>query len=244
MKTLKKMGLAAMLSLLIGTVSEAEAKKYEFSVKAGINIGGTSPMGLPAEIRGINSYNPTLSFSLEGSVKRELTEKWGVMTGIRLETRAMETDAQVKNYRIRLLNDGRYIEGIFTGDVETKVKNDYVTIPILAVYDISKRGDLKFGGFLSFLTRGDFSGTARNGYIREGTPLSQKMNVDATYDFSDDIKKFNAGLELGAEFVAYKHLSVYGDLTWSLTPLFPGDFTAISFKMYNVYMNLGFAYVF
>ena len=51
MKTLKKMGLAAMLSLLIGTVSEAEAKKYEFSVKAGINIGGTSPMGLPAEIR-------------------------------------------------------------------------------------------------------------------------------------------------------------------------------------------------
>ena len=55
MKTLKKMGLAAMLSLLIGTVSEAEAKKYEFSVKAGINIGGTSPMGLPAEIRGINS---------------------------------------------------------------------------------------------------------------------------------------------------------------------------------------------
>ena len=161
-----------------------------------------------------------------------------------IETRAMETDAQVKNYRIRLLNDGRYIEGIFTGDVETKVKNDYVTIPILAVYDISKRWDLKFGGFLSFLTRGDFSGTARNGYIREGTPLSQKMNVDATYDFSDDIKKFNAGLEFGAEFVAYKHLSVYGDLTWSLTPLFPGDFTAISFKMYNVYMNLGFAYVF
>ena len=49
---------------------------------------------------------------------------------------------------------------------------------------------------------------------------------------------------LSLEFVAYKHLSVYGDLTWSLTPLFPGDFTAISFKMYNVYMNLGFAYVF
>ncbi|WP_455497179.1 porin family protein [Coprobacter sp.] len=244
MKKLNKIGLVALMLLSVLVIPEAGAKMYEFSVKAGINIGGTSPMGLPAEIRSINSYNPTLSFSLEGSVKRELTQKWGIMTGIRLETRAMETDAQVKNYQIRLLNDGKYIEGIFTGDVVTKVKNDYVTVPILAVYDISKRWDLKFGGFLSFLTRGDFSGTARNGYIREGNPLSQKLNVDATYDFSDDIRKFNAGLELGAEFVAYKHLSVYGDLTWSLTPIFPGDFTAISFKMYNVYMNLGFAYVF
>lgn len=36
-----------------------KAKVYEFSVKAGFNIGGTSPMGLPAEIRQINSFSPT-----------------------------------------------------------------------------------------------------------------------------------------------------------------------------------------
>jgi hypothetical protein len=70
---------------------------------------------------------------------------------------------------------------------------------------------LKFGGFLSILTRGDFSGTARNGYIREGNPLSQKMNVDATYDFSEDIKKFNAGLELGAKFVENNTKAKNGD---------------------------------
>lgn len=42
MKKLKRIGWAAILSLLIGTVSEAEAKKYEFSVKAGLNIGGAA----------------------------------------------------------------------------------------------------------------------------------------------------------------------------------------------------------
>lgn len=32
----------------------------EYTVKAGINIGGTAPVPLPREIRAIDSYRPTL----------------------------------------------------------------------------------------------------------------------------------------------------------------------------------------
>ena len=40
------------------------SKVYEFSVKAGFNIGGTSPMGLPAEIRQNQLLRPN-TFTLD-----------------------------------------------------------------------------------------------------------------------------------------------------------------------------------
>ena len=51
----------------------------EYRLKAGFNIGGTSPLPLPAEIRKINSYNPTTTFSIEGDVVKTF-DKWGIST--------------------------------------------------------------------------------------------------------------------------------------------------------------------
>ena len=42
----------------------------EYEVKAGFNIGGTSPLPLPVEIREITSYNPTLAVAIEGNVTK------------------------------------------------------------------------------------------------------------------------------------------------------------------------------
>ena len=67
MKTIKSIYLIVFL-LVAGTVF-AENKKpgalvrstlkgLEYRIKAGVNIGGTSPLPLPAEIREINSYRP------------------------------------------------------------------------------------------------------------------------------------------------------------------------------------------
>ena len=79
----------------------------------------------------------------------------------------------------------------------------------------------------------------------DGSPIGPKVHVDdATYDFSSDLRKFQWGLDLGGEWRAYKHLSVYADLTWGLNAIFPDDFKSITFKMYNVYLNFGFGYVF
>ena len=44
-------------------------KGIEYTVKAGINIGGTAPVPLPREIRAIDSYRPTLCVSIEGDIK-------------------------------------------------------------------------------------------------------------------------------------------------------------------------------
>ena len=220
----------------------------EYRIKAGFNIGGTSPIPLPAEIRQLESYKPGMQIAIEGNVIKWFDKKWGALMGVRLENKGMRTDARVKNYHLVMdSKDNGHLEGAWTGGVKTKVKNAYVTVPIQGIYKVSPRWDLKLGPYLSFLTSKDFSGSAYDGYIREGDPTGDKVvvkNEEATYDFSNDLRKFQWGLDAGAEWRAYKHLSVYADLTWGLNSIFPDDFKSISFKMYNVYLNFGFGYIF
>ena len=233
-----------------GTSICSTLKGLEYRIKAGFNIGGTSPLPLPAEIRKINSYRPGMQIAIEGNVIKWFDgTKWGGLFGVRFENKGMKTDAQVKNYHMVMdsydpVNPG-HMEGAWTGYVKTNVKNSYVTLPFQAIYKVSKRWDIKFGPYISFLTNGDFSGTAYDGYIREGDPTGEKAEVsEATYDFSNDLRTFQWGLDAGGEWRAYKHLSVYADLTWGLNSIFKKDFESISFNMYNVYLNFGFGYVF
>ena len=221
------------------------ADRYVFAAIAGFNLGGTAPMGLPAEIRSLNSFKPTFSFTIAGTAQYNFNNKWGLQSGVKFDIKGMQTDASVKNYQLVVSMDGSTIEGVFTGDVTTKVHNSYITIPLLAVYNISPRWDIKFGGYASFMVNGEFSGTAKNGYMRDGSPIGPRVDgVDAVYDFSEDMRKVDAGVQVGVDFIPYKHLLISGDLTWGCLPLFKSDFTAMSFNMYNVYFNIGFGYVF
>lgn len=220
-------------------------QNYEFRLRAGFNIGGSAPLDFPAQIREIRSYNPTMAFSIEGNITRNINARWGIQTGLRFETKGMKTDARVRNYMMRLSQGGQIVQGLFTGQVITKVKDEYLTIPLMMVYNLGKRWDLKFGGYASFLLNGSFSGIAYDGYIRDGKPTNPKMEIsEAPYDFSDELKKFDVGLAFGADYMVYKRFSVYADLMWGFNSLFPDTFTAISFNMYNIYLNMGFSYLF
>ena len=77
----------AVALLCIGGVSAQSFKKFEYRVKAGFNIGGTTPLPLPAEIRKLKEYSPTLAFAIEGNVVRNLTAKWALISGLRFETK-------------------------------------------------------------------------------------------------------------------------------------------------------------
>ena len=115
----------------------------------------------------------------------------------------------------------------------------------MAMRQVSPRWELKLGFFFSYLLRGGFSGNAYDGYIRDGDPTGTKIGVEsATYNFDNNIRRFNWGGEFGAEWMAYRHLSVYGELTWAANSIFKKGFKSIGFNMYNVYLNIGFGYVF
>ena len=227
----------------------AAARGVEYSVKAGFNIGGTAPLPLPKEIRSIDSYSPQLAFFIEGNVTKWINSQWGIQTGVRLETKGMTTKAQVKNYSMELIVSGEPpMIGRWTGGVKTEVNNTYLTVPLLATYKLTPRWKLQGGFFLSYLTDGDFSGDVYKGYLRENDPTGNKIEFKdddkAVYDFSDDLRKFQWGGQLGAEWKALKHFTVNTNLTWGFNDIFKKDFKTITFAMYPIYLNIGFGYVF
>lgn len=233
------------------TLMNAALHGWEYEIRAGISIGGTAPLPLPEEIRSIDAYNPTLALIIEGNAIKWLgkEKKWGVITDLRMETKNMITKATVKNYGMEIIgNDGNRLKGNWTGGVKTKVRNSYLTVPVLAAYKLSPRWRAKLGAYVSYMMDGEFSGHVYEGYLREGDPTGEKVNFTdgaiATYDFTGDLRKFAWGLQAGADWRAFKHLNVFADLTWGMNDIFKKDFNTITFAMYPIYLNVGFGYAF
>lgn len=226
----------------------AALKGWHVRLGAGVNIGGTSPLPMPREIRSIKSYKPGLNIALEGNVHKQIGKTpWGIAIGLCLETKGMDTDASVKNYHMEAVNadgSGRVV-GAWTGKVKTSVDNNYLTFPVLATYAIGQRWEVAAGPYFSWMMDGSFTGEAYDGYIRDQNPTGEKAEVArATYDFSNDLRRFNWGLQLGGEFRAYKHLAVSATLKWGFNGIFPSDFESVTFTLYPIYATVGFAYVF
>lgn len=225
----------------------AALKGWHVRIGAGFNIGGTSPLPLPVEIRSIDKYQPTLCLSFEGAAEKHFNKHWGAQVGIRFENRGMKTDATVKNYHMEAVNTegtGR-INGAWTGHVKTEVNNNYLTFPILATYSFNDRWMVKAGPYLSWMFSGEFTGEAYDGYIRDQVPTGEKAEVSrATYDFSSDLRRFHWGIQAGGEFKAYKHLSVSANLQWGLNGIFPSDFESVTFALYPIYATIGINYLF
>jgi len=222
---------------------------WEYGIKAGFNIGGTSPLPLPKEIRKIDSYAPGIAISIEGNATKWFDPKWGMTVGVRLENKNMTTEATVKNYSMEILGQGgERISGVWTGGVKTKVHTAGLTIPLMATYKLSSRWNVKAGPYFSYILSREFSGHVYEGYLREDDPTGPKVEFTddkiATYDFSDDLRRFQWGLQAGAGWRAFKHLNIYADLTWGLNNIFKNDFHTITFSMYPIYLNIGFGYAF
>ena len=232
------------------TLINAEKNGWEYEIRAGINIGGASPLPLPVEIRSINSYKPRFNGSLEGTVTRWLGDKkiWGVSTGIRLEVKGMHTGATVKNYSTEIVDIDSKVSGYWTGYVNTKYSSSFLTVPVMANYRLDKRWKLRAGMFVSYRLDGDFSGYVTNGYLREGTPVGEKVEFkdgkQGTYDFSDNLRKLHTGAQIGASWQAFNHFNLNADLTWGINNIFKSSFKTVTFNMYPIYLNVGFGYKF
>lgn len=225
-------------------------KGLEYEVNAGTNIGGTSPIPLPAEIREINSYSPNLNLQIGATVTKwiDVQEKWGVSLGLRLETRGMETKATVKNYGMSIIQNGGELSGRWTGKVQTRYHSQQLIVPITGVWKAHRRLRVNFGPYLAFAFNNDFDGYVYEGYLREGDPTGVKVAFEgdsrAPYDFSDSLRSFQWGLQAGVSWTAYKHLLVNANLDWGLNDIFESSFKTVTFNLYPIYLNVGFGYLF
>lgn len=217
----------------------------DYRIKAGLIIGGMSPVPVPLEIQKIKSFNPLLNIMLEVEVQKSFTELWSLSFGLRMEQKGMKTQAQVKSYAMELIQDDGSIAGVWTGSVLTTVNNSYLTLPVMVVWNPVQRWGIKLGPYISYLLNGNFSGYAYDGYLRVGNPTGDKIEVtNAPYDFSDDLARWNYGIQLGTEFQAFTHLFAGMDFMWGINSIFPNNFKTMSFTMHPIYLGLNFGYKF
>lgn len=225
-------------------------KTWEHEVKVGVNMGGATPLPMPVEIRKIGSYDPKVNVTAEATATKWFGEsqKWGISAGLKYEEKDMATGAYVKNYSMEILNDGNKVAGYWTGYVNTDYHTSLLTAPIMANYRINKHLKVRAGLYASVVLNEQFTGHVSNGYLREGTPVGEKLSFTddntASYDFTCDLRDYQWGGQLGATWYAYKHFTVNTDLTWAFNNIFEPEFKTISFDLYPIYLNVALGYSF
>lgn len=228
---------------------------YRYYVHIGYNIGGTAPVGLPASIRTLHSYTLQPNFVLGVDAHHSISGKWGFLGGLHFENKAMRTDAGVKGYHMKIVRGGEELEGVFTGDVVTKVDMSLITVPLQITYDLNPQVRLKLGPYVSYVSASKFEGWAYDGYLRrqeegheKGDPTGQKVMLGhnegerGDYDFSDDMRTWQFGIDFGADWYITKRWGLKADLSWGLTGIFQKGFDTIEQTMYPIYGTIGVIY--
>lgn len=252
---MKSYGYIIFIFLFLGgynTTIQAQARQVEkrsYQLLLGTNIGGTTPLPLPAEIRKINSYQPGLQpvIGIRATHWWQSHPKWGLTSGLNIEYRGFEEQAEVKywytNLKVGEGDAAGTYSGTFTGKNKTEVKNGYFSVPLMVSFRPFDVWTFNLGGYFSWMHTSKFEGSASDGYIRNGGPNGSKTNIEsATFDFGDKEKKVDAGLAAGADWNFYQRISLSGQLNWGLVPVFPSSFKGLSYSIYNIYFTIGFSY--
>lgn len=225
-------------------------KGWEWQIIAGLNIGGAAPLGMPQEVRKVRSYNPDLNGSIEGKVTKWWGQdrRWGTSVGLKVESKAMEIDADVKSYHTEIIRDGDRVSGYWTGFVNIKYSTTFFTVPLTVDYRVNSRWKVHAGAFMSVRMDGEFSGYVKDGYLRSGVPTGEKIvysdDQRAAYEFNDNLRRTMWGIEMGASWLAYRHFSVNADLSYSFNNIFTSGFTTVRNTLHPLYLNIGFGYSF
>lgn len=219
-----------------------------YMVRLGYSLGGTAPVGMPATIRSLDKFTPTNNTLLGLDAYKPLTDKWGLQAGFHYQNKGMKTDAKVKGYSMEMRRGDETLSGLFTGNVVTEVDEWMVTMPLQVAYNVSPKLRLKFGPYFSYVMSNNFSGYAYDGYLRVGDPTGDKVELGhaegerGDYDFTEDLRHWQFGLDLGADWFFSNRFGAYAGLSWGLTNIFRKDFHVIEQSLYPIYGSIGLTY--
>lgn len=240
--------LAAAAFMALSASASGILDNLHYDLRAGYNVGGTAPMGMPASIRSLDAYRLTPSIMVALGVYKPITEHWGLTTGLRLENKGMDIDATVKNYHMKIVRGGQELEGMFTGKNHSEAEQWMLTLPLQATYVINDKWRVKVGPYFSYVVNPQFKGSAYDGYLRVGDPTGEKVELGTadgdrgTYDFSEEMRHWQWGMMVGADWRFHRSWGFFVDLSWGFTGIFKKSFDTIEQKMYPIYGTLGFSY--
>lgn len=254
---MKRLSIIILSFIMTATAIQAESflnnvksflKPWRVDVHLGYGIGGAAPIGVPATIRKLNKFSLTPNLMLGLDAHREFNDRWGFMTGIHFENKGMSIDATVKNYHMEITRGGQTLAGQFTGRVTTAVTAWMFTLPLQATFNVSKKVQLKLGPYFSYLTNRTFDGYAYDGYLRVGNPTGEKVELGSKagergdYDFSEHMRRFQWGVDLGVDWHVTKRFGAFADLSWGLSGIHQSNFHTIEQTLFPIYGTVGVSY--
>ena len=249
MKNLSIIIFCMLLSAMTAWSAEREDNSdLHIKGRVGYSIGGTAPIGMPATIRKLNKYELKPNLLVGVDVQKNFWGKWGLQGGLRFENKSMSIDATVKSYYMDLERGGQSLDGRFTGRVITDVRQWMFTVPVNATFQPSERVLLYAGPYLSVLTSKCFGGNVYNGSLRKGNPTGEKVEMGddegsrGYYDFDDDMRPLQFGLNVGADWRVLNQFGLYANLSWGLTGVFKSDFKTLEQTLYPIYGTIGIVY--
>ncbi len=239
--------LTLMTGLAIISAQASVLDSLSYDARLGYTVGGTIPTHIGREIRGINSFNPGLNFSIGVEATMPISGRWKVHSGLRFELGSMDVDSRVKNYDIEVVRGDESLSGIFIGNVRIKTTQRRITLPVQAQYDFSPEFKLRGGLFMGWLTSRKFWGWAYDGYLREGTPVGAKIEMGrepgdrGDFDFDQNMRHMQWGLDVGADWQFTRRWGLFAELTYGFSGLFKSDFHSVQ-TLRPMYGTLGISY--
>ncbi|MBP5561144.1 MAG: PorT family protein [Muribaculaceae bacterium] len=219
----------------------------KFYWRLGYGIGGNAPLPMPATIRSLNKFSLQPNMSIGVDANRQIGDHWGILAGIRFENKGMHIDADVKNYHMEIKQGGETLAGYFRGKVDTQITQWMFTVPLQATFRVNKV-NIKAGPYVSILTAKNFSGYAYDGYLRVDDYTGPKVNLGTEknergdYDFSNDMRDLQWGVDVGADWQFSNHFGLYADLQWGVSGTFKKQFTTIEQTLRPIYGIVGISY--
>ena len=221
---------------------------FQMKARVGYAIGGTAPLGIPAEIRSIDKFRVTPNFMVGFDCQYRLSARFGLLGGVRFEIKDMDTEVTTKGYHMKVKMDEDELEGLYTGHVRQQVRQRMFTIPVQLTFRLSNSVTLKAGPYLSILTCRQFEGYAFDGYLRKDDPTGSKVVMGdkegewATYDFGEDMRRCQFGISAGVDWNFWRRLGLSADLAWGLTGIHHSDFKTVEQTLYPIYGTIGLFY--
>ena len=248
MINIKHILLFALMTAFTAVGADASVlDSLSYDARLGYTVGGTIPTHIGREIRGINSFNPGLNFSIGVEATMPISGRWKAHTGLRFELGSMDVDSRVKNYDIVVVRGDESLSGIFIGNVRIKTTQRRITLPVQAQYDFSPEFKLRGGLFMGWLTSRKFWGWAYDGYLREGTPVGAKIEMGrepgdrGDFDFDQNMRHMQWGLDVGADWQFSRRWGLFAELTYGFSGLFKSDFHSVQ-PLRPMYGTLGISY--
>ena len=241
--------LGILMPALSASAGQADTET-EWTVKGrlGYSIGGTTPLGLPASIRSIDAFHLSPNVMAGLDIGYAFNRKMGLQAGLHLERKDMDGEVTVKGYKMKVKMDDDEMEGYFTGHVRQQVKMWMVTLPVQCTFNVSRKLALKAGPYVSWLLDKDFSGYAFDGHLRKDDPTGPLVKMGstadewATYDFPDDMRRWQFGMDVGLDWNFYRRWGLSADLAWGLTGTMKSDFKTVEQTLYPIYGTIGLYY--